>query len=304
MSDQRHHLSWLVPILAWATILLFSAVAAPVPGVNEPHYLCKARHFWQPDWCSQDFFLASPNAHTVFYATIGSLTRIASFEQSAWIGRILAMFVLAWGWTHCLSRGVFDQWSTLWCAWIFLALAACGNFSGEWLVGGVEGKVFAYGFLFRGIRRRTSPPLAFYAAVWFGIGVISFHPVVGIWGLLAFAGNGTCLQWADQRMAKGAAHGRYTSSTDRCRQDPSGFHRCRLVGWLLSPFAVVPDFIRPRVAGDDSRSSSFDGTRFGRDEISGNLHSSLFPARSSSRSHGDSRTCVLRLCGPAGDLAE
>jgi hypothetical protein len=185
MCDQRNHQSWLVLLAAWATFLLFGAIAAPVPGVNEPHYLCKARHYWQPEWCPRDFFLASPNAHTVFYATIGSLTNFCSFDMSAWIGRAMATFILAWGWTRCLSRLFSQPWTTLWCAWIFLAMTACGNFSGEWLVGGVEGKVFAYGFLLaalgsflRGVRR--------LAATWAGIAV-SFHPVVGIWGLLAFA---------------------------------------------------------------------------------------------------------------------
>ncbi len=188
----RNLQTWLVTLSTWATFLFFGAIAAPLPGVNEPHYLCKAKHFWQPEWCSQDFFLASPNAHTVFFATIGSLTNFVTFEQAAWIGRALATLVLAWGWIRCLSPMFFTPWATLWCAWIFLACAACGNFSGEWLVGGVEGKVFAYGFLFAAfgdvLRRRWR-----WAAVWTGA-AISFHPVVGVWGLLAFKAS-MSLHW-------------------------------------------------------------------------------------------------------------
>jgi len=161
--------------------------------VNEPHYLCKSKHFWQPDWCERDFFLASPNAHTVFYATIGGLTRFFSFPESAWIGRILVTLVLAWGWTRCLSQLLLTPWAVLWSAWIFLCFAACGNFSGEWLVGGVEGKVPCYGFLLAALgdalRRRY-----LLAATWAGLAV-SFHPVVGSWGLLAFA-----LSWGIQRV--------------------------------------------------------------------------------------------------------
>lgn len=184
MNRPRDQLRWPVLISVWASFLLYSAVAAPVPGVNEPHYLCKAKHFWQPDWCSHDFFLTSPNAHTVFYATIGGLTTFLSFEQAAWIGRALATLLLAWGWVRCLSQIFFTPWSPLWTAWAFLALASIGNFSGEWLVGGVEGKVFAYGLLLAALADVQEGRL-YRAGVWTGV-AISIHPVVGVWGLLAF----------------------------------------------------------------------------------------------------------------------
>lgn len=187
MTDQRHDDRWLVLLAVWATFLFFSAIAAPIPGVNEPHYLCKAKHYWQPNWCAADFFLDSPNAHTVFFATIGALTNFLSLDMSAWIGRAIAMLLLAWGWTRCFSRMLFVAWSPLWCAWIYLLLNSIGNFSGEWLVGGVEGKVFAYAFLFAAladaIDRRPK-----WAALWAGLAV-SFHPVVGVWGLFAFIGS-------------------------------------------------------------------------------------------------------------------
>ena len=182
ISDTR---MWPVLFAVWATFLLYGLIAAPVPAVNEPHYLCKSKHFWQPDWCDRDFFLASPNAHTVFYVTIGGLTRFVSFTQAALIGRILVTLVLAWGWTRCLSQLFFTPSAALWTAWVFLIFSACGNFSGEWLVGGVEGKVPCYGFLLAALgdvlRRRLM-----LAAIWAGL-AISFHPVVGIWGLLAFS---------------------------------------------------------------------------------------------------------------------
>ncbi len=192
-SEMSNTQMWPVLIAVWATFLLYGLIAAPVPAVNEPHYLCKSKHFWQPDWCDRDFFLASRNAHTVFYATIGGLTRFFSFTQAALFGRILATFVLAWGWTRCWSQLFFTKWAVLWSAWIFLIFSACGNFSGEWLVGGVEGKVPCYGFLLAAfgdvLRRRFV-----LAAIWAGLAV-SFHPVVGVWGLLAFA-----LSWVLERV--------------------------------------------------------------------------------------------------------
>jgi hypothetical protein len=177
--------NWTVVLTVWATFIAYGALAAPVPGVNEPHYLCKSKHFWQPDWCENDFFLASPNAHVVFYATIGSLTQWFSFPQAAWIGRLLSNLLLAWGWTRCSSQLLFGRWSPLWSAWLFLSISACGNFSGEWLVGGVEGKVPSYAFLLASLADALRGRQV-WAATWAGL-AISFHPVVGIWGVLAYA---------------------------------------------------------------------------------------------------------------------
>ena len=203
MNDQRNHSTWPVLLAVWATFLLYGAIAAPVPGVNEPHYLCKAKHFWQPEWCAKDFFLASKNAHTVFFGTIGCLTNWFTLDQSAWVGRGLATLFLAWGWLRGLSPLFCTRWAPLWCAWVFLAFASIGNFSGEWLVGGVEGKVFCYAFLliafgeFLHGRKRV-------AAFWSGL-AISFHPVVGVWGLLAFTGSLIMNQIIDSRRTKRSA---------------------------------------------------------------------------------------------------
>lgn len=203
MNDDRTSQSWLMPFAVWASFFLYGAIAAPVPGVNEPHYLCKSKHFWQPTWCARDFFLASPNAHTVFYATVGSLTRVLTLDQSAWIGRLLACALLTWGWIHCLSRILLTRWAPLWAAWIYLAISVCGNFSGEWLVGGVEGKVFAYALLMLAfgdlLLGRTKR-----AAVFAG-GGISFHPVVGVWSLLAFAAAHFLTHLLDHRRSNLAA---------------------------------------------------------------------------------------------------
>ena len=57
--------------LVFLSFFIFSAVRAPVPAVNEPHYLSKAKHYWNPNWCRGDFFLESSNTHLVFYQTFG-----------------------------------------------------------------------------------------------------------------------------------------------------------------------------------------------------------------------------------------
>ena len=38
--------------------------AWPVPEVNEPYYLGKAVHFWNPQWAAGDWFLQTKDTHS------------------------------------------------------------------------------------------------------------------------------------------------------------------------------------------------------------------------------------------------
>ena len=64
-------------------LLFFLYAGWPPPDVNEAHYVAKAKHYWQPDWCPTDHFLASADAHLVFYWTFGWLTRLAPLASVA-----------------------------------------------------------------------------------------------------------------------------------------------------------------------------------------------------------------------------
>ena len=55
-------------------LVFFVHAGEPVPDVNEPHYLTKARHYWDPSFAAGDFFLESADAHKVFYWSLGWLT--------------------------------------------------------------------------------------------------------------------------------------------------------------------------------------------------------------------------------------
>ena len=168
--------------------LCFAAFAlwrTPIPGVNEPQYLCKAKHFYAPEWCQRDMFLASTNAHWVFYALIGPLTKFATLSQTAFIARCLAWGGLAYAWVRLVRTLIPDRLAPIWSAGLFLALQAIGNLSGEWLIGGVEAKCFSYCALFLAIVAVCEQA---YNRASLQIGLaISFHPVVGVWGLGALA---------------------------------------------------------------------------------------------------------------------
>ena len=174
----------------WSTLFiagLFSAVSvlsSAVPGVNEPHYLAKARAFVDPGWCSRDFFLTSANAHYCFFWLVGQMTQWLSFDQIAVAGRIFSALLLALGWT-LIARAVHLRpiFSVLSAA-MFASLSLLGSFSGEWLLGGFESKVPAWGLCLIAVSLWISGPGSvrsmLLAGIICGLGC-SLHPVVGGW---------------------------------------------------------------------------------------------------------------------------
>lgn len=187
----------------WAAVaisfLVYSVVAAPLPALNEPHYLAKAKHFWNPAWCAGDLFLESANAHTVFYVVIGWITLFLPLEAVAWIGRLTSLTLLAGGWTGFTRRLLPQPGTAFAAAWIFLGLQAVGNWSGEWVIGGVESKVYTFAALFWAAAWALDGRLL-RAATAYGVG-IAFHPVIGLWTL--FAVIGACLVgWAVPAMPR------------------------------------------------------------------------------------------------------
>lgn len=166
----------------WLLLAGYSFLRVPVPGVNEPHYLGKAKAFWNPAWCAGDLFLESSSPHQAFYLTIGWLTRLFTLEETAIVGRCAALAVVAWGWRHFTEALGFRLRAAVGALSVLLLLQSWGSWSGEWLVGGVESKVFAYGLVFAGlgavVAGRATP-----AAIWLGLAT-TMHPLVGGWATI------------------------------------------------------------------------------------------------------------------------
>lgn len=170
-------------IIIWTGLVAWSLLRIPVPAVNEPYYLGKAMNWWHPAWCAGDLLFESANPHLFFYATFGSLTAFLPLPAAAIVGRIIGLLILAVGWQSLSSAVTGRRWGGVLALPILLMLQALGNLSGEWLVGGIEGKVPSYGCLFFafGCFLRGRFLLAGASA---GLAV-SFHPLVGLWGVLA-----------------------------------------------------------------------------------------------------------------------
>jgi hypothetical protein len=164
----------------------YSLYESPVPGPDEPTYLAKARHLWNHDWCRHDLYLQSANPHYLFSVAIGAFTKWQSLDRTAYIGRILAWLLIASGWTELVNEVIPEGFAAIWSAWVFLALQSIGHFAGEWMIGGVEGKVLGYGCMLWSLvfLMREKWMLC---AVWSGL-CIGFHPVVGVWSAVASIG--------------------------------------------------------------------------------------------------------------------
>ena len=155
------------------------------PTANEPHYLSKAKHYWNPEWCARDFFLNSADAHQVFYWTFGWLSLWLPFPALAWTGRLLTWALLAAGWRTMSWAIVPTPLCSVLSAGLFVALNDRLNMAGEWVVGGVEAKGFAYAFVLFALAAITRNR---WSLGWLLLGIASsLHVLVGGWSTLAAA---------------------------------------------------------------------------------------------------------------------
>ena len=157
--------------------------AWPVPDVNEAHYLSKAKHYWNPEWCQNDFFVNTADAHQVFDWSFGWVTRFMPLVAVAWFGRLLTWTLLAFAWQRLSWAVVPGNWRAILAAVLFVSLNENAHMAGEWVIGGVEAKGFAYVLML----------LAFEAVVrgrwnwvWLFLGAATgIHVIVGGWSAVA-----------------------------------------------------------------------------------------------------------------------
>ncbi|HVT29477.1 MAG TPA: DUF6798 domain-containing protein [Lacipirellulaceae bacterium] len=168
-------------------VLVFFIVAGdPTPGVNETHYISRLKHFWNPSWCKGDLFLESTDTQIVFIWLFGWLTRWLSLSATSWVGRIAAWVLIAWAWQRLSWRLVPRPLAAVFSAALFLALNNYMQLAGEWVVGGVEAKCFAYAFVLLALKELVD---RHWNLVIISLGAaMAFHPIVGGWSGLICAG--------------------------------------------------------------------------------------------------------------------
>jgi hypothetical protein len=173
------------PWRAWLEIALVFAIfflhgAWPTPDVNETGYLTKAAHYWNHEAFANDFFCQSGDAHTVFYWAFGWLTTLGwPLATVAWIGRIITWLMLAAAWRG-LSYAVLPKpWLAILSAELFVLLTEQTHMAGEWIVGGVEAKGFAWALVLCGVQAALRNR---WNWAWPLLGIATaLHVVVGGW---------------------------------------------------------------------------------------------------------------------------
>ena len=174
---------WAVWEVASIFVLLAIYAGSPPPDVNEAHYLAKAKHYWNPEWCPGDHFLGSRNAHVVFCYCVGWLTCWVSLPAAAWISRLTIWLAMAFAWRWLSTSLVPGPLNSILTAALFLVASHYGAMMGEWVVGGIEGKTIAYVLVTMAlgalVRRRWN-------CTWILLGIAAqFHVLVGVWSGVA-----------------------------------------------------------------------------------------------------------------------
>ena len=165
--------------------IFFMYGAWPVPDTNEPYYVGKAAHSWHPGTLQKDVFYNSHDTHWLFYKTFGWLTLYMGLGPATWVGRAVLWLSLAFGW-YRLSRAVIGlPWASVISAMLFACFVVKFQMAGEWVIGGIEGKVFAYVFVFLGLDALARNR---WGLMWVLFGIAAaYHPVVGGWSVIAAA---------------------------------------------------------------------------------------------------------------------
>lgn len=206
-------------ITAMLSTLFFIYAGDAPPMVNEAHYMVKAKNFWQPTWCVNDLFASSGKAHTTFYVLFGWPLQRLSLETTTWIGRIVGWMLIAIGLRRLCNQLFRVWWSSIVVAVIWIAGVYYGNFAGEWVVGGIEAKVPAYGLVLMGLAELVQRR---WNRVWVYLGAASaFHVLTGGWSVVA-----AMIAWTLTEARRDDRHPLFT--------------RWLFVGGALSLFGLLP----------------------------------------------------------------
>lgn len=167
-------------------VVIFCCVGTQVPGINESHYLPKAKSMWDESYAmGGDLFLDSGNSHWLASLFAGQAARHFELASVAWLGRAAAWLFLALAWIRfCRATEIPSILRPVALLGWFL-LNHYGNWAGEWFVGGYEAKSFSYPCVLMGLSNAITGRWR-WTWVWMGAAV-AWHPVVGGWAGITLA---------------------------------------------------------------------------------------------------------------------
>ena len=170
-------------------------------GWNEVDVLPLARHFADPTWVANDWYLDRPAGYRfLFQALFGKIAAIWGFIALSLIGRAICYGLFALGFV-LLGQKLKLSFSALWLAlFLFVSVGyysedwGQGAIANEWMVGGLEAKAVAYSLLPLIVRLILDKRYRW--AVFLSGLATSFHVLVGGWIFLAILGWLWC-EWAE-----------------------------------------------------------------------------------------------------------
>jgi hypothetical protein len=169
--------------LLFAYVLIMNREGPYVPSNNEFVYLPYLAKLWDADFLSNDWTFSGPlPSHLVFNLLFGPLSLLFPLEVIGWIGRIFSWSLILTALLRCGRHFRIPLWmvTVAILSWLFYGQSIVG---GEWVLGTFEAKSIAYALLFFAldgfVRQRVILP-------WILLGLaFSFHPLVGLWAMLA-----------------------------------------------------------------------------------------------------------------------
>ncbi|MEI8372899.1 MAG: DUF6798 domain-containing protein [Planctomycetota bacterium] len=234
------------------TVLIFAVFCLQgawlLPEVNEPYYLGKAIHYWNPQWASSDWFLHTADAHAVFYYSVGWLALILKPTAFAWTVRLLTWSLLAWSWQRFSRAVVPKAWASILTATLFIFLLQHYNMAGEWVVGGAEAKGFSFVLVFLALEALVE---GYWNRMWLLLGAASaFHILVGGWAAIA-AGTVWMLRSGNSPTASGAAQRQF------CIKDCALSLVAPLIAFVLALPGLVPVLLMNRGVEPDVAAQAY-----------------------------------------------
>jgi hypothetical protein len=186
---------WLPIVILVAFVSLHCLLNGNLGQVNETNILPFARQHIDSSWLPNDWYLNQPPGYRVpFIAIFGRMAATFGFLPTSIIGRLLG-YTLITSALVFLSRQLKLQFVLLLVAIaLFLNIntgfsdmtGAQGSVAREWLFGGIEPKIPAYGLILYAIGFMLSDRLLPMALL-LGIAT-SFHTLVGGWAFLVSVG--------------------------------------------------------------------------------------------------------------------
>ena len=188
MSKQSNVLNKRVkqisPVLLMMLLLVFDLLLEGVGQNNESQILAEIKHFWNPGWLEQDWFLSIENPYRyAFNVSFGWLSLFLSLPAVSIVSRLIAYSFLAVIFQKIAKKINLSMYWLI--PILFLIIHRAQSLgAGEWVFGGIESKVIAYIFIFFGL-------IAFIDNKWGLLAVFiglacSFHVLVGGYAVLSF----------------------------------------------------------------------------------------------------------------------